>query len=410
MALPRSGIPLALPMVLSEQTLLGGAPASMAGGMPLHLLHIVPHMSEEASGPSYSVARLCASLAARGNRVDLYCMAAGQEIAGVSTRIYRQSPQLRSLGLSMPLAAALWQAWPSIDIVHNHSLWMSPNLASGLVARLRRGARLVTSPRGTLSPWAMRRSRWKKAAIWPLQREALARASCIHVTSEEEALDVRRLGFRAPLALIPNGIDLPSAEARFAPGGRRQLLFLGRIHPVKGLDLLLPAWKRVAPDFPEWELVIAGKGEGAHEREVREQARALEVENLRFLGPVYGAEKFAAYAQAQAFVLPSRSENFGVAVAEALASGLPVLTTTHTPWRRLDTEGAGLCVSLSVETLSEALRTLLSSPPERLREMGQRGRLWMQREHGWEGLSATMQEVYDWLRGSAEIPTCILPT
>ena len=147
-------------------------------------------------------------------------------------------------------------------MVHNHSLWSMVNVASGWVVP-GRGAKLVVSPRGTLSAWALSRNRHVKRVLWPLQKRVLARADLLHATSEVELAEIRAQGFTAPVAVIPNGIDLPDMRHGVKQGsdGMRTLLFLSRIHPTKAIDRLLAAWVQLQTRHPDWRLVIAGRGE-----------------------------------------------------------------------------------------------------------------------------------------------------
>jgi glycosyltransferase involved in cell wall biosynthesis len=288
-----------------------------------------------------------------------------------------------------------------MDVVHNHSLWQMANISAGLAVP-GHGALLVTSPRGTLSAWALARSAGRKRLMRPLQWPALTRAGLLHATSDEELADIRRLGLRAPVAVIANGIDMPDAAPAGPGGPLRTLLFLGRLHPVKGIDRLLAAWGRLAPRHPDWELRLVGPGEPDHLAAATRQAAPLP--RVTLAGPVYGAAKSEAYRAASLFVLPSHSENFGVAVAEALAHGVPALVGRGAPWSGLVSERAGWWVDNDVETLVEALDAAMSLPAGELSAMGARGRTWMARDFGWDGIAERMIAAYRFARGEAERP------
>ncbi|MEN8131642.1 MAG: glycosyltransferase, partial [Pseudomonadota bacterium] len=226
----------------------------------LRVVHIVPAIAEEASGPSYSVVRLCESLIAQGHDVTLAVLDWSSLPAPppfLETFPLGMGP--RRLGRSPGMARWLAKqaTTRSINLIHNHSLWMMPNVYPGQVAK-RHSIPLVVSPRGTLSEWAMGSGTIVKRLFWPLvQRPNLAATTCFHSTAESEYEDIRRMGFRQPVAVIPNGIDVPALlpkEKKHA----RTLLFLGRIHRNKGLDLLLPAWRAVQQRFPDWRLMVAG--------------------------------------------------------------------------------------------------------------------------------------------------------
>ena len=239
-------------------------------------------------------------------------------------------------------------------LVHDHGLWLPTNHASARAAA-RASVPFVVSTRGMLTEWALRFNAGKKRAAWALyQRRDLQSARLFHATAEEEVEDIRRAGLRQPVALIPNGVELPD-RAREAPTGTvRKALFLSRVHPKKGLINLVRAWAEVRPEG--WELVLAGPDEGGHRAEVEHVIRALGLEGVRWTGEVDDRAKWDLYYGADLFVLPTFSENFGIVVAEALAAGIPAITTTGAPWGVLEERGCGWWIDTGVEPLVAALR------------------------------------------------------
>jgi glycosyltransferase involved in cell wall biosynthesis len=373
------------------------------------LLHVVPHIDQEASGPAYMIPRLCESLAALGNSVELSCLAARGEIPGVSLDIHPQWAVIQRFAISTSLARSLQAKARQVDIVHNHSLWSMVNVASGLVVP-GRGAKLVTTPHGTLSPWALSRSNYLKRALWPIQSRALSRADLLHATSDAEYVAIRSLGFTAPVAVIPNGIDLPALPGLRPSKAKtsRTLLFLSRIHPTKGLDLLLRAWQALEHTHPDWQLVIAGQGEAAHVIEIEKLAWALQLGRVVFPGPLFGTIKSDAYFDADLFVLPTHSENFGMVVAEALAHACPVVVSKGAPWAEVVTNGCGWWIQNDVEALTEALDGAMSLPRLELQSMGRAGREWMGRDFGWPTVASRMNAAYEWILNGGVEPSWVL--
>ena len=262
-----------------------------------------------------------------------------------------------------------------------------------------------------LSERALGVKRTKKQVAWHLyQRRALGAAAAFQATSEAEAEDVRRAGLRQPVAVIPHGVGSPPEAAVAHPGrggAGRTALFLSRVHPIKGLPDLVTAWGRVRPQG--WRLVVAGPEEEGHRAEVERQVRASGLaEAVTFSGPVGESEKWDLYRDADLFVLPTHSENFGIVVAEALAAGLPAITTHGAPWRALETERCGWWVPVGAEPFAAALREATSAPPGALRDMGTRGRAYVRRELSWDRTAAEHLALYQWLLGRGARPGSVV--
>ncbi len=238
------------------------------------------------------------------------------------------------------------------------------------------------------------------------QRRTLDRTDCFHATSLSEYESVRAVRMKAPVAVISNGVDIPVAAGRAGPSPRR-LLFLGRLHQVKGLDVLLRSWSAVSNRFPEWEVHVFGPDEGGHGREMRALTAALGAPRVHFRGPVYGPDKWRELAAGSLFVLPSHTENFGLAIAEALASGVPAIVTHGAPWEGLDREGCGWWIEHGVDSLTACLETSLAIPADELRAMGLRGREWMKRDFSWTRIGDMMAKTYAWILDGGTTPNWI---
>jgi len=280
-------------------------------------------------------------------------------------------------------------------ILHANGVWTKCSYYLGRYSSISK-IPLINTPRGMLEPWAMNHKKWKKRLAWWLyQRRILQRCAGLHATAESEAANLRALGLKAPIAVIPNGITFPDeALAANRTYGTRRLLFLSRIHAKKGVVELVEAWARVRR--AGWQLVIAGPDEGGHLAEVQARARKLGVEEeLSFPGPLSDEEKWAVYTDADVFVLPTYSENFGIVVPEALACGTPVVTTHGAPWKLLEEERCGWWIPTGVEPLAAALEKAMDTPPEQLAQMGVRGRRAVQERFGWDKVARQMIDFYE---------------
>jgi len=343
-------------------------------------------------GPAYSVPRLGEALAERGIEIGLW--SPGNTALTAPTVSPR--PALTPLGGTLAEALARFGA---PDVIHDNGIWMPHNQQIARAARKRRIPRVV-SLRGMLEPWALRHRRWKKKLAWALyQGRDLRTAALLHATAEIEADNARALGLQGPFVTIANGVDLPASVTRQTGGKpRRTALFLSRVHPKKGLPMLLAAWAKLRP--AAWELVIAGPDEDGHSAELAAQIEALSLGGeVRLAGPIYGDAKHALFAAADLFVLPTYSENFGIAIAEALAYEIPVLTTRGAPWELLETHRCGWWVDPTEAAILAGLRTATETPDAVRREMGQRGSAMVAEQFDWGGIAMQFQRAYQALAG-----------
>jgi glycosyltransferase involved in cell wall biosynthesis len=375
----------------------------------LRICQIVPRIAAMSSGPSQSVPALCRAMQDQGHAVRLLTLLPNPErTVFEQTQFYPAAayPLAARLGVSKSLKQAIAEAARTHDVLHTNSLWMMPNIYPAAAVR-GTDCKLVVSPRGTLSPWAKRRSAWRKRIVWALgQRQCLQQADCIHVTSEDELQYVRDLGFRNPVAVVPNGVACPEELPESLPvaGGRRKLLFLARIHPTKGVDILLAAWRVVQAEFPDWDLEIAGPTNNDFARQMMQLAATRQLERVRFAGELTGDAKRRAFQEAELYVLPSHSENFGISVAEALAHSVPAIVFHGAPWSGLNVHQAGWWVEPGFDSLVATLRTALACAPGELSERGARGYAWMRDEFDWQRIAQRMSAVYQTLHHGAPAP------
>jgi len=382
-------------------------------------------MNRKVGGPAVTVPGLAEALAEQG--VDTSIVTLDYPWEGALPTLHharligvRRGGWTRRLGGWCPeFRRQLDQlAQNGLDVIHNHGLWLFPNSYARQVAVARR-LPLVISPRGMLEDWSLRRSRTKKRLVWHLmERRNLSAAAAFHATSKAEADSIRRLGFQQPIAMIPNGVKIPEPaipgrevlERRFPELRNKQwLLFMSRVHPKKGLLELARVWGRLTTQSPDWQLVIAGPDEGGFQREVQTALMASGGERTACLtGGLEGKEKSAALANAELFVLPTHSENFGVVVAEALAHGCPAIVTKGAPWAELASARCGWWIELADDALFQTLMEAMKLPAVERRRMGERGRRLVAERYSWGHAAAQMQEFYLWLLGRETKPGCVV--
>lgn len=294
-----------------------------------------------------------------------------------------------------------------IKIVHDHGLWLPSNHSSAAVSR-RLGIPLVVHPHGMLEKSALEVSSWKKSLAWGVyQKRDLKSVKMFVATSQREAASLREKGFDQPIAVIPIGVDTPDLGTSKKDKQVREALFLSRIHPIKGLADLVDAWAKVRP--MNWKMVIAGPDEENHRSQIeRAVAKRGLSDSFLFPGPAYGKLKDDLLKKADLFILPSKTENFGLVVAEALSYGVPVITTQGTPWDILKHHHCGWWVEKTVDRLAEAISIATSITDEEREQMGFRGRSLVQKEFSWSKVACQMIESYKWILGQAEKPEFII--
>lgn len=375
------------------------------------------------------------------------------------------------------------------DLTHLHALWMYNSILINQWRRQWKKPCLITA-HGMLEPWAVKNSAWKKRlALFLYERQNLNGAACIQVNSEAESRSVRDFGLKNPICIIPNGIDVPEvghaganaiphpvplsgrggegAETGSAPWsamiepGRKVLLYLGRIHPKKGLVNLLRAWKQTLSSQPStngWLLAIAGWDQGGHETELKRLATELgiawrdtrehstfniqhstpsdftmqsasplrldrgegrgEVSNssairhppssLLFLGPQFNEAKAACYRDCDAFILPSFSEGLPMVVLEAWANAKPVLMTPECNLPEGFAANAAIRIEPNAESIAQGLHQLFRLPSSDLLALGNNGRQLVAARFTWPKVAIEMRSVYDWMMGGGPKPGCVV--
>jgi glycosyltransferase involved in cell wall biosynthesis len=398
----------------------------------MRILHVIGTMTPEHGGPDVAVFELARELAAAGESVSIWTtnlatrgdfrFPLGRQTLDVPTgrTLVREGVEIRYFPgtwpsrwrASWPMARALQRGVTEFDLVHIHTLYSFPTLAASR-ACLRAGVPYLLRPHGMLDPYLRRRRRWRKLVYESLiERRTLEGAAAIHFTTREEMRLTAPLGLRAPGIVVPLGVRpeeyarLPEPGAFRAAhpeiGDRRIVLYLGRLNFKKGLDLLARAFGNLLRRRDDLHLVLAGPDQEGFGRRVRrwlDEAGALG--HATFSGMLRGEAKLAALAAADVWALPSYTENFGLAVVEAIAAGVPVVISDQVNiWPEIAAARAGVVVRCDAGELAAALERVLDNPEE-ARGMAGRGRELVQRRFAWPRVAAEMLAVYRSILGGA---------
>ena len=357
------------------------------------VIHVITSTRLDRGGPSLSATQLIEALRHSGQDGILVCPDHEQDLSRFAPVNSVHYPTIQALLANEPREM--------IGGMHIHGVWEWYLHNASKAARQSRIPYLF-SPHGMLEPWALSHRKWKKKLAWWLyQRNDLKRSEFLLATAPSEAEQFARLGLTNKTVVAPNGIafptHLPVEAKRSTPGESssiRTALFLSRIHPKKGLGMLAEAWAKVRPQG--WRMKVVGPDADGHRQWVEFQVERLGLRtSWEFQDAVYGTEKEKVLSNADLFILPTFSENFGIAVAEALAYRLPVITTTGAPWQGLVEHRCGWWVAPTVEPIAHALDQATSTSSKELSEMGLRGRVWARDEFAWPTISQRLKEAYE---------------
>ena len=296
-------------------------------------------------------------------------------------------------------------------LIHQHGVFLPLSLLSLSVSRK---TKVIISPHGYLEPEKLRVSWLKKKLVLALfEKRNLKNSDCLVACSKKEALSLRDFGLSQPIAILPNGVSdslikknpLSNQQAGFKTKysidkNTRVLLFLSRIHPFKGLQLLLKSIIKIKEDFRKnnWIFVIAGIDELNHEKKLKALVKENGIQDIvRFIGPQYNQDKIDTFDSADCFILPSKAENFGIVVTEALARGIPVITTKETPWNELEIENCGWWIERSQEDFISTILKLFSKDKTHLIKMGQNGTKLVERKYSWSKVAQQSIKMYEWV-------------
>lgn len=370
----------------------------------MKVLTFVSSIDLSSGGPSRSVPMLVKGLAELG--VDITLMTIRSEnmnihaIEGTTAKLKVLSPSFSRKEIAKYLSDERF------ELIQIQSMWDLPYHKVMVEAR-KQGIPYIVTPRGMLEPWSLSQKKWKKKLAWWLyQRNDVQKSVCVFTTAKMEAEHVRELGITTYKSVIPNGIETDSYPCKTSVDVvKKQVLFLSRVHVKKGIEILFDAWKRIHSEFAEWQLLVVGNGEAEYIQSLENRVENLGLkENIKILPPVFGNDKIQLYQESALFCLPSYSENFGMAIAEAMSCGTPVITTTNCPWNILNDTKTGWCIDLNVDNLERALREALSMNPTELYDMGQKASKLIYENFDYRNVTRKTLKLYEWLLNGGEKP------
>lgn len=381
----------------------------------LSILFGVGSLFKRSSGPYLTTLQTAHELRARGHKVQIMGTRSRSESgppadwAGIHTIAF---PKLGPSTLHFAPRAGHWLRRNNLrpDVVSLEGVWLH---FFGKIAQWasRQKIPYMITAHGNFNPVALRVSSWKKslARVW-FADQMIERAACFHAITEQEYRWIREYGLKQPVCLIPNGVNLPSTPAKDVPPefqGRRTALYIGRLHHIKGIDLLLNAWARVVELHPDWQLIVAGNDDGA-QRDLLALRSSLHLEsNVQFIGPVHGEMKAAWLANCDFFVLASRSEGLAMAPLEAMSYGKPVLLTSTSNFPQAAEFGVGFEVGCDVDAIQQGLHAMMKIDDPQRRAMGAAGRAVVQDRYNWHTVCTELEQVYGWLAGNNAAPASI---
>ena len=326
---------------------------------------------------------------------------------------YRQGEQypLKMIAYSPDMTKQLLGVQPSI--LHSHGLWMYNSYAVKECKRRMPSIKTVITPHGMLDPWAVKNSGWKKKVVgWLFENENLRSADCVHALNHSEYESIRAYGLTNPIAIIPNGITLPENVIYERGKGRKVMLFIGRIHPKKGIAELLEGISLLRERQPEmmnqWTVRIAGWDQLGHTDFLKDRCKQLELDDfVDFIGPVLGKEKETELCGADAYVLTSFSEGLPMSVLEAWAYRLPVVMTDQCNLPDGFENKAAIHVTTNPQSIADGLTKLFSMTDKERKQIGENGYNLVKKNYTWDSIADQTIQLYDWLLHGGEKPVFV---
>lgn len=373
---------------------------------PMKVLHVTPAFAPAHAygGAVAAIHDLCAGLEHAGCSIKVLTtngngdkqvldVETDHEVEAASQLRVRYCRRIRRQAVSPSLLRHIPDYVRWADVVHLHGVYSFPTIPTLAACRIF-GKPLVWTPHGVLQRWEGSRRTILKAGWEWICRTMAPRTMVLHATSEQEAQASKTRFPRAEVVVIHFGHHLPEQICHDGETQTLRLLFLGRLHPKKGIENLLDACALFKPQLDRpWSLTIAGGGDSRYVSSLRARIGSLGLSpQVAMVGEVFGEKKDALFSHADVVVVPSHTENFSVVMAEALAHAVPVIASTGTPWQRVEAIGCGLWVNNTPESLSSAIQKMSTSS---LREMGQRGREWLKQEFRWDVAADSIVKCYE---------------
>jgi glycosyltransferase involved in cell wall biosynthesis len=292
------------------------------------------------------------------------------------------------------------------DVVHINGCWI-PFCALIQKWSQQLGYKVILTPHGMLEPWIIQRHYWtrKLPALLLYQKNAIKKADCIFSTVEAEKQNILKLGFNNRIEIIPYGIDVEHAQIKSSWSKTKKILFMSRIHPKKGIELLIQAIAQIKDSVAEYKIIIAGEGNEEYVQLLKNKTQDQNVSHLfDFVGGIYGDKKWKLLRDSDFLILPTYSENFGIIVAESLISGTPVISTTGTPWKELNTHCCGWWINQDVDIIIQTLKEAIALSADEYQQMGIRGRELIKNNYSVEKIAEKMLHLYQWILQQREKP------
>ena len=369
----------------------------------MKVIQTISSIDETTGGPARSITGLVGSLALSDEIEKLYLFtlkSVNPLIQNLeNSKVNLQFFETTFLDYSKTLNVALQKC--DVDLFHGHGIWEQPIHQMASIARKRKLPYII-SVRGMLEPWSLTQGKLKKKiALLLFQYKDLQKANCLHATGKMELESIRALGFKNPIANIPNGIKIEQYPIKdfSKKSDFKKILFLSRIHPKKGIENLINCWGNLDTAIREnWIIEIVGNGDENYINSLQKIIIEKNMEHqITIIGPVFGNEKVNCYQSADIFVLPTYSENFGIVIAEALCCGVPVITTKGTPWEELEEVNAGRWIDIGEEPLKKALYELMMKSYLQRETMGRNGRKLIEERYSIEAVAKKMKQLYEWI-------------